>query len=248
MSCLTVDREHFRQLLGDIPTYEHDKPEPGIPKTEQDDTAEFAKVDKKDLIVTGTLGMGGFGRVELVQLTYDKTRSFALKCLKKKHIVDTRQQEHIFSEKKIMMNAKTPFIARLYKTFRDTKYLYMMLEVCLGGELWTILRDRTHFDDNTTKFCVGCVIEAFEYLHARGIVYRDLKPENLLLDSSGYVKLVDFGFAKHIGFGRKTWTFCGTPEYVAPEIILNRGHDLSADYWSLGILMFELLTGSISML
>lgn len=246
VSCLTVDRDHFRQLIGSVPTYQ---PEialggSGPAKHEFDDTAEFRTLDKKDFVIKGTLGMGGFGRVELVQLAQDKTRSFAIKCLKKKHIVDTRQQEHIFSEKKIMMSSKCPFIARLYKTFRDERYLYMLLEVCLGGELWTILRDRGSFDDSTTRFCVGCVIEAFEYLHARGIVYRDLKPENLLLDSSGYVKLVDFGFAKQIGFGRKTWTFCGTPEYVAPEIILNKGHDLSADYWSLGILMFELLTGS----
>lgn len=120
----------------------------------------------------------------------------------------------------------------------------MLLEACLGGELWTILRDKGSFDDATTRFYVGCVIEAFTYLHERGIVYRDLKPENLLLDEKGYCKLVDFGFAKRIGYGRKTWTFCGTPEYVAPEIILNKGHDLSADYWSLGILMYELLTGS----
>ncbi|XP_036347799.1 cGMP-dependent protein kinase, isozyme 2 forms cD5/T2-like, partial [Rhagoletis pomonella] len=115
---------------------------------------------------------------------------------------------------------------------------------CLGGELWTILRDRCKFDDATTRFYTACVVEAFQYLHSRNIIYRDLKPENLLLDEKGYVKLVDFGFAKKLQSGRKTWTFCGTPEYVAPEVILNRGHDISADYWSLGVLMFELLTGT----
>lgn len=118
------------------------------------------------------------------------------------------------------------------------------MEACLGGELWTILRDRGNFDDSTTRFYTACVVEAFAYLHSKGIIYRDLKPENLILDHRGYAKLVDFGFAKKIGFGKKTWTFCGTPEYVAPEIILNKGHDISADYWSLGILMYELLTGS----
>lgn len=119
------------------------------------------------------------------------------------------------------------------------------MESCLGGELWTLLRDRGHFDESTTRFYTSCVIEAFCYLHSRSIIYRDLKPENMLLDQFGYIKLTDFGFAKKLyPPGRKTWTFCGTPEYVAPEVILNRGHDFSADYWSLGVLMFELLTGT----
>uniref|UniRef100_A0A8C7L1D1 cGMP-dependent protein kinase n=1 Tax=Oncorhynchus kisutch TaxID=8019 RepID=A0A8C7L1D1_ONCKI len=179
-----------------------------------------------------------------VQLKSDELKTFAMKILKKRHIVDTRQQEHIRSEKLIMQEAHSDFIVRLYRTFKDSKYLYMLMEACLGGELWTILRDRGSFEDSTTRFYTACVVEAFAYLHSKGIIYRDLKPENLILDHRGYAKLVDFGFAKKIGFGKKTWTFCGTPEYVAPEIILNKGHDISADYWSLGILMFELLTGS----
>ncbi|ROT66698.1 cGMP-dependent protein kinase, isozyme 1 [Penaeus vannamei] len=132
----------------------------------------------------------------------------------------------------------------LYKTFRDNKYVYMMMEACLGGEVWTILRDRGWFDDLTARFYTACVVEALEYLHAKNIIYRDLKPENLLLDSTGYAKLVDFGFSKRLGASSKTWTFCGTPEYVAPEIILNKGHDKAVDYWSIGILMYELLTGT----
>ncbi|CAJ0966361.1 unnamed protein product [Ranitomeya imitator] len=178
-----------------------------------------------------------------VQLKSEESKTFAMKILKKRHIVDTRQQEHIRSEKQIMQSAHSDFIVRLYRTFKDSKYLYMLMEACLGGELWTILRDRGSFEDSTTRFYTACVVEAFAYLHSKGIIYRDLKPENLILDHRGYAKLVDFGFAKKIGFGKKTWTFCGTPEYVAPEIILNKGHDISADYWSLGILMYELLTG-----
>jgi cGMP-dependent protein kinase len=197
-----------------------------------------------DIKVITTLGVGGFGRVELIQIGKDSSRTYAMKQLKKQHIVNTRQQEHIMNEKKIMSESRCDFIARLYATLKDAKYLYMILEACLGGELWTLLRDRGSFDDATTRFYAASVVEALTYLHSRGIVYRDLKPENLILDAVGYPKLVDFGFAKQIGQGRKTWTFCGTPEYVAPEIILNKGHDFSVDLWSLGILMFELLTGS----
>jgi len=252
--CLVVDRETFSLFIESLTDIKSEKygddqgskaaaSKRASSSLTAKETNEYAGVQLNQLNVSATLGVGGFGRVELVQLSTDG-RTFALKILKKKHIVETRQQDHIMSEKRIMSEANCPFIVRLYKTFKDKKYLYMLLEVCLGGELWTILRDRGSFDDTTTRFYVSCVIEAFSYLHFKGIVYRDLKPENLLLDGKGYCKLVDFGFAKKIGFGRKTWTFCGTPEYVAPEIILNKGHDFAADYWSLGILMYELLTGS----
>ena len=142
-----------------------------------------------------------------------------------------------------MLSCSSPFIVQLYRTFRDPRYLYMLMEPCLGGELWSILRDKKRFDDDSSRFYTACVIKAFEYLHDKGIVYRDLKPENLLLDASGYVKLTDFGFSKKLEPGEKSWTFCGTPEYVAPEIITNKSHDHRADIWSVGILMYELLNG-----
>lgn len=143
----------------------------------------------------------------------------------------------------IELKSNTLYIFRLYKTFREPKYVYLLLEPCLGGEVWTLLRDRGSFDDHTTRFFTACVIEAFQFIHSKGIIYRDLKPENLLLDSQGYVKLADFGFAKRLGPSKKTMTFCGTVEYIAPEIIRNIGHDRAVDYWALGILMYELLTG-----
>eukprot|EP00096_Caligus_rogercresseyi_P000213 TRINITY_DN1056_c0_g1_i3.p1 TRINITY_DN1056_c0_g1~~TRINITY_DN1056_c0_g1_i3.p1 ORF type:complete len:574 (-),score=180.06 TRINITY_DN1056_c0_g1_i3:275-1996(-) len=243
VTCLVIERDAFHHLISnleDIKTRYVD-----LPERKKIIHEEFKILKLSDLRIIATLGVGGFGRVELVQIAGDpKKRSFALKQMKKYQIVETRQQQHIMSEKEIMEESDCSFIVRLYKTFKDRKYLYMLMESCLGGELWTILRDRGSFDDPTTRFYTACVIEAFSYLHARGIIYRDLKPENLLLDSSGYVKLVDFGFAKKLPPGRKTWTFCGTPEYVAPEVILNKGHDVSADYWSLGVLMFELLTGT----
>ncbi|XP_060728434.1 cGMP-dependent protein kinase 1a isoform X1 [Tachysurus vachellii] len=245
VTCLVIDRESYKHLIGGLEDVSNKGSEDAEAKAKYDaENAFFFNLHLSDFNIIDTLGVGGFGRVELVQLKSDEYKTFAMKILKKRHIVDTRQQEHIRSEKLIMQEAHSDFIVRLYRTFKDSKYLYMLMEACLGGELWTILRDRGSFEDSTTRFYTACVVEAFAYLHSKGIIYRDLKPENLILDHRGYAKLVDFGFAKKIGFGKKTWTFCGTPEYVAPEIILNKGHDISADYWSLGILMYELLTGS----
>ncbi|KAI3363182.1 hypothetical protein L3Q82_011548, partial [Scortum barcoo] len=267
--CLVVDRDNFNQMVG---TYEElqaylkeyveelsrsDERRNALPHSPQNNSVEAQELRRlreridflpphqpfQELQVITTLGMGGFGRVELVKLK-DEDTTFALKCIKKKHIVDTRQQEHIYSEKNILQQTNSAFIIRLFGTFRDDKFVYLLMEACLGGELWTVLRDMSYFDDPTARFCTGCVLEAFDYLHTMGIVYRDLKPENLLLDADGYVKMADFGFAKKIGLGKKTWTFCGTPEYVAPEVIMNKGHDFGADCWSLGILIFELLTGN----
>nr|XP_018669026.1 cGMP-dependent protein kinase 1 isoform X2 [Ciona intestinalis] len=204
----------------------------------------FEGITLNDFEFVGVLGVGGFGRVELVRFRDKPNQNFALKCMKKTHIVETKQEEHIYSEKRIMRDSDCPFIVQLHRTFKNDRYVYMLMEACLGGELWSKLRDDGYFDDSRARFYTACVVEALEYMHLRGIVYRDLKPENLLLDSRGYVKIVDFGFAKTISHGERTWTFCGTPEYVAPEVILNKGHDIAVDYWALGILIFEMLTGN----
>ncbi|KAI6200386.1 CGMP-dependent protein kinase [Aphelenchoides besseyi] len=297
---LTLDRESFLKLIGDLEALKRDYGDlqrrathsarsthsgTGITSSISSNAmelssptktslpepmGEFAGLQLRQLKRIATLGVGGFGRVELVCINGDKSRTFALKALKKKHIVDTRQQEHIFAERNIMMETKSDWIVRLYTTFRDSKYVYMLLEACLGGELWTTLRDRGHFDDYTARFYVACVLEGLEYLHHKNVVYRDLKPENCLLTVHGYLKLVDFGFAKKLASGRKSFTFCGTPirfsliyiknstfehteqpkaketdfsEYVSPEIILNKGHDQAADYWALGIYICELMLG-----
>ncbi|KAK2838040.1 hypothetical protein Q5P01_015252 [Channa striata] len=269
VECLVIDRDTFDQTVG---TYsELQKYLQGYVATlDRDDKKRHAKksvsphqsqplspefIQLKDMVSTfspsrpfdhlelvTTLGVGGFGRVELVKVKGEDI-TFALKVIKKKHIVDNRQEKHIHSERKILAEARSPFIVKLYRTFKDDKYVYMLMEACLGGEIWSLLRDRGSFDEPTAKFCIGCVTEALDYIHRKGVLHRDLKPENLMVDSEGYVKLVDFGFAKKIKCGQKTWTLCGTPEYCAPEVILNKGHDFSVDFWALGILVFELLTG-----
>ena len=131
----------------------------------------------------------------------------------------------------------------MYATFQDETYLYMVLEYSIGGEFFTHLRKACRFPNDTARFYAAGVVLTFEYLHNRNVIYRDLKPENLLLDNQGHLKICDFGFSKHVEPGSNTWTLCGTPEYLAPEIILNKGHGKAVDWWALGVLIFEMLAG-----
>ncbi|NXC22833.1 KGP2 kinase, partial [Corythaeola cristata] len=186
------------------------------------------------------LGTGGFGRVELVRC---QERLFALKRIRKDWVVRTRQQEHVRTERRVLARSRSPFVVGFFGTFRDGQYVYLLLEFCQGGELWTKLREMRFFEEPLAVFCCACVVQGLEYLHGHGILYRDLKPENLMLDQRGYVKLVDFGFAKELGRGEKTYSFCGTPEYLAPEMLRQEGHDFAVDFWMLGILTYELLVG-----
>uniref|UniRef100_UPI00358EC119 cGMP-dependent protein kinase 2-like isoform X2 n=1 Tax=Myxine glutinosa TaxID=7769 RepID=UPI00358EC119 len=187
-----------------------------------------------------TLGIGAFARVELVT---NGKRNYAMKKISKKSIMKMQQKRHIQSERKILEEVSCSFIIKLYAVFKDSTHIYFLLEFCEGGELWSKLREIGRFDNMTAVFCCGCVLEALTYLHGHLIVYRDLKPENLLLDHRGYVKLGDFGFACHLLRGEHTYSFCGTPEYLAPEVLKHEGHDFSVDFWAMGILIFELLTG-----
>jgi len=150
--------------------------------------------------------------------------------------------EHVLSERNVMSHCSHPFIARLAATYQDADSLYMLIELVQGGELFSLLRTQQVFQDPIVAFYAAIVVLVFEYLHDRNIIYRDLKPENLVLDQVGYLKVIDFGFAKELS--SKTWTLCGTPEYLAPEIILNKGHDTRADWWALGVLIYEMLMGS----
>lgn len=248
VECLVLDRGPFSQLLGNLEELKSKTYTAPIRQSldlkQQDHKIEYGYIDLHELHIVGTLGVGGFGRVELVQYKRDKNLVFALKRLKKSYVIDQQQVEHAFNEKKVMLACSDcQFISKLYRTYRDNKYIYFLMEACLGGDVFTVLQKHKHFNENTARFMTGCVVEALHYLHDRGFIYRDLKPENLLLDQKGYVKMIDFGFAKGVGESGKTWTFAGTPEYVAPEIILNKGHDRAVDYWALGVFIHELITG-----
>merc|ERR1719193_2228548 len=141
---------------------------------------------------------------------------------------------------KVMEHLNSAFVVNLIRTYKDDWWLYLLLDVCLGGELFTIHRKVGSFDEASARFFTSCVILGFIHMHGHNIAYRDLKPENLVLDSEGYLKITDFGLSKFIIDGN-TFTMCGTPDYLAPEIITGQGHGLAVDWWALGVLIFELV-------
>jgi len=161
--------------------------------------------------------------------------------LKKAEVIRLQQVEHMISEKTILDCLDHPFVVQLVGTFQDKRYLYMVLEYVVGGEFFTHLRKAGRFENAVSKFYAAQIVMIFDYLHKQDFIYRDLKPENLLLDNTGYIKITDFGFAKQVAF--KTYTLCGTPEYIAPEVLLNKGHGKGVDWWTLGILIYEMLAG-----
>lgn len=214
-----------------------------IPTTTTNDGSYkyYMQIPKDELEILQTLGRGAFGRVKLVR-HLPTGSAFALKCLVKSRIVENNLREHVLNEKRVMTALDHPFILRLLSTYKDRKYLYFLVELALGGELFTYLRRRDRFEEPVARFYIASVVLVFQHMHSKRIAYRDLKPENILLDTDGFMKLADFGLAKVVT--DRTWTLCGTPDYLAPEIILNRGHDKAVDYWSLGVLIFELMTGT----
>ncbi|CAG5110523.1 Oidioi.mRNA.OKI2018_I69.chr2.g4917.t1.cds [Oikopleura dioica] len=228
VKCYTLDRTAFTNLVGQIAessltSGDITDPDHGTVEKEEDlrptkiINQHIAKVSLDQLQVIKPLGAGGFGMVKLVQVNGVPDRAFALKCIQKARVVQYGQQRHIMDEKNILMQIDSPFLLGLHKTFKDNKFVYLLTDAYLGGDLWRLLHTKGPFNDTNARFYVGCVVEAFAYLHKRQYVYRDLKPENLMIDSKGYVKVVDLGFAKKVLPGHKTWTFCGTPEYIPPE-------------------------------
>lgn len=204
----------------------------------------FAKMELHDLSIVEVIGTGAYAKVNLVRSRRTE-KLFALKVMEKQRIIETNQQEHVNSERRILLSCRCPYIIRLYRTFQSPKRIYMLMDFCAGGELWSQIRGRTRFEEPTARYYCAAALEALEYLHSRFIVHRDLKPENMLIDEEGNPKLIDFGFAKQLsGDSAKTRTFCGTPEYAAPEMILNESHDIAVDIWALGIFLYEMLIGS----
>ncbi|CAD8189672.1 unnamed protein product [Paramecium octaurelia] len=201
---------------------------------------ETKKVKLGEYDIMNTLGTGSFGRVRLAKQK-SNNKYVALKMLKKIEILRLKQVDHIISEFNILKQIKHPFLIEMSGYTQDERYLYFVLEYIQGGELFTYLRNAGTVQNEEAQFYSAQVVLMFEYLHTKNIVYRDLKPENLLVQSDGYLKLTDFGFAKVVD--DRTYTLCGTPEYLAPEILLNKGHSKPVDWWCLGIFIYEMLAG-----
>ena len=202
--------------------------------------SKIKQVNLDDYDIKQTVGTGSFGRVKLIK--HKSTgRYCALKILTKAEIVKLKQVDHILSEVTILNSLEHPLLVKMHGIAQNERYLYIVMEYICGGELFTYLRTVQNLKNDDAKFYAAQIALMFEHLHAADTVYRDLKPENLLIDTNGYLKLTDFGFAKKLE-GR-TYTLCGTPEYLAPEILLQKGHGKPVDWWCLGIIIYEMLVG-----
>mmetsp|Transcript_24965 Transcript_24965/g.63604 ORF Transcript_24965/g.63604 Transcript_24965/m.63604 type:complete len:321 (+) Transcript_24965:94-1056(+) len=206
------------------------------------DAAQMAN----DLVIKETLGQGTYGRVRLAELTEPAkaaltecaglgpdgprhvTGVFALKIMKKSEVIRLKQTEHVQQERALLKSITHPFVVTTYRTYQDDRNLFMLMEYVCGGELGRHLRNEGTFANETARFYAAQLVMALQFLHADNIVFRGLVPENLLIDKIGYLKLVDFGYAKVVE--DKTWTLCGTPEYLAPEVIQSKGHGKGVDW------------------
>eukprot|EP00928_Gymnodinium_smaydae_P042424 TRINITY_DN28570_c0_g2_i1.p1 TRINITY_DN28570_c0_g2~~TRINITY_DN28570_c0_g2_i1.p1 ORF type:complete len:795 (+),score=137.20 TRINITY_DN28570_c0_g2_i1:68-2386(+) len=245
-TALWVDKQSFDMLLGPLQE---------LKNRGKDGTATVKKVDasaganakrfgvilRKDLKRLGLLGCGGFGAVEMVEHT-TTGEIYALKALSKGYIIKSGMQASVTSEKDVQLMCDSPFVIKLFETYNGDQSLYLLLECALGGELYATYNKKNLWGrESHAKFYVAGTLFAFEHLHSKKIIFRDLKPENLLLNDAGKIKLTDMGLAK-VCVG-KTYTTCGTPDYFAPELIASKGHTRAVDWWSLGILTFELMAG-----
>ena len=220
----------------------------------------------KEAVVMGTenqlkstLGQGHFGRVRLIENTTAKddvskasvehSGMFALKIMKKSEILRLKQQQHVHDERKLLMRLKNPFIVTPFHTYQDERNLYMVMEFVTGGEIGTKLRRDETFTNDVARFYIAQLVMVLQYMHVENVIYRGVETTNILIDSIGYIKLVDFGFAKHLPpkeddeKSGHTYTLCGTPEYLAPEVVSAKGHGKGADWWAVGVLIYEMLAG-----
>jgi len=204
---------------------------------------EDIKLSYNDFEPIKLLGTGSFGRVLLVRFK-SKDTLYAMKILSKNQIKIKHQEEHTKTERDLMVKINNPFIVNIKFAFQDDSKLYIVSDFMQGGDMFYHLHSQKKFEESRAKFYAIELILGLEYLHKNSMIYRDLKPENILMDSKGHLKISDFGLSKILDSpDDKAYTLCGTPQYLAPEILKNKGYDKTVDWWSLGCFLYEMLTG-----
>lgn len=206
--------------------------------------AKATKVNLDDFELVRVIGKGSFGKVTLVRKKSD-AKLYAMKVLAKQNIIKRKQVEHTRTERNVLGKLNHPFIVKLHYAFQTDAKLYFVLDYAAGGELFFHLSRMKKFPEHMARFYSAEITLALDNMHIHGVVYRDLKPENILLDGEGHIKLADFGLAKEgvHEAAEGAHSLCGTPEYLSPEVLDRQGHGTAVDWWNLGMVLYEMLTG-----
>lgn len=203
-----------------------------------------AKLTIDHFSTLSVIGKGSYAKVLLVRKN-DTKQMYAMKVLKKENVEKKNQEKHIKVEKSILSEIDHPFVIKFKGSFQTDKKLFFILEYCPGGELFNLLAKKRRFSEDQTRFYAAQIILAIEHLHAKDIVYRDLKPENVLIDAQGYIRITDFGLSRqNVGDSSGAKSICGTPEYLAPEIVMRLEYGKAVDWWTVGSIIYEMLVGA----
>jgi serine/threonine protein kinase len=201
----------------------------------------FDSLSLSQFDVIRTIGVGSFSHVDLC-FHHPSSTFCVLKIMPKERLIELNQRDHVSAEVNILRKLQHPNVVKIHGTFQDSVNVYICLEYLSGGEVFSHLRTLGCFDIDVTRFYASEILLFFESLHRQKIIYRDLKPENLVFSAEGHIKFIDFGFAKEIK--DRTYTLCGTPEYLAPEIVRGEGASFASDWWAFGVLIYEFIVGS----